>query len=212
MGLPWPYFQLPDVREALGMGPIFETQIQVHVPTILHFAVLTPEYTPERIRVGIMLPADMDLVLQQVQAARDPERAGMFPHLLSAIPQPTSNWGLLVAQPAWSPRAQVIVCELLAVDGRIFAVFAPASATREDLLWLADVPPGADINVVAGFDARPLRQRQEVRLLPGQCIIPMSHRRFYRLLCERWTVCLLPRTPGLTPRLFLALPAPIAMR
>ena len=170
MGLPWPYFHLPDVREALGMEPIFETQIQVHVPTTLHFAVLTPDYTPERIRVGIMLPADMDLVTRQVQAARDPERAGMFPHLLSAVPQPTSNWGLLVAQPAWSPRALVIVCDLLAVDGRIFAVHAPASATREDLLWLADVPPGADINVVAGFDARPLRQRQEVRLLPGQCI------------------------------------------
>ena len=79
MGLPWPYFQLPDVREALGMEPIFETQTQVHVPTILHFAILTPEYTPERLRVGVMLPADMDIVLQQVQAARDPERAGCSP-------------------------------------------------------------------------------------------------------------------------------------
>ena len=170
MGISWPYLRLDGLGSSSHVGPGLLLEVEVAAPIFLHFAILVPDYVPELVNIQARLPLGVTEVLQLVQAQRDPHMASLFPVLFPALPQTRPAWGLLLALPDWGVTAIVIIFDLLAVDGRLFATTAPGRASVATLLVLACVPPGTDYHVYTGFEGTPRAHDQTLTLLRGQCI------------------------------------------
>ena len=177
IGLPWPYLRNIHAHDSPDAMPAHAFEPAVAPPAAMHFAILVPEYSPEQICVNSALPITVNVMLRLVQQQREVFRAERFPFLIPAIPQPALQWGLLVAAPAWAPRATVVVLDLQALDGRLFAIHVPTVVPCWFLLQLARVPPGVEVHVIVGFDVTPVPRARDLHLIQGQCItIVPAHR------------------------------------
>ncbi|CAE7843562.1 unnamed protein product, partial [Symbiodinium necroappetens] len=116
------------------------------------------------------LPATCAQALACVQAARAGISAEAFPHLIAAVPQPASQWGLLVATPLWSPHERLLILDARAYNGALFAVQSPIFADRDAVLRLAGIPPENFVQVYSAMDRLFLVSGHEVRIFPGLCL------------------------------------------
>ena len=170
IGQAWPYMRSIDFHgpppDAAGAG--LDSMAQPLIE--MHFAIMVPDFQPERIWIRARPPLDMESTLILLQTQRDPVQAARFPFLMPAVPQPCPSWGLLIAAPVWGRRHAIVVFDLMRVDGRIFAISVPAAMRCRGLLQLAQLPPGLAVHVLIGFDAVPVPPERGLHLLQGQCI------------------------------------------
>ena len=171
-GIPWRYTPAARVTEQLQLAPPQRADEVGDFPPVLSlsFAVLVPGYVQENVVVQAILPTAEDVILPLVQAARDPNKQRLFPDLLPVLPQPSVQWGLVIALPLWNPQATVIAIDARSFDTRLFAVQSPDLVSRRAVLWLAGLPPEAPVNVWSSFEPEPLRDDVEYRVFPGQCL------------------------------------------
>ena len=78
-----------------------------------------------------------------------------------------STWAL----PRWYPTATVLCFNTAAIDGRIFAVFAPDRLDADDLCWLANLPSRLNYWVFVGGDDQPLPEGLQVHVVSGDQIL-----------------------------------------
>ncbi|CAE7817440.1 unnamed protein product [Symbiodinium sp. CCMP2592] len=117
-----------------------------------HFVVLVPGYLPESIQPTLELPATVHEVLSSVSQARSPAARDRFPLLAPAAPQPRLGSGVVLAFAEWQLQDNLICVDSSSLDGRIFAVSAPAYLTRHQLLALASVSERIGTLVFVGVD------------------------------------------------------------
>ncbi|CAE7500106.1 hypothetical protein AK812_SmicGene41735 [Symbiodinium microadriaticum] len=169
LGGDWPYIPadgwggiphniLQDVLEA----PLQATEMRR-----IAVRVLKPLYVPEKFGVWAQLPATPFELLRTVQEARDPTYARSFPSLRESFPQTVPGVCVVIATPEWLGFATIVCLDLLAIDGRLFAVQAPDYLGRQGALMLADLPPMADIHVYAGHEEAPMSDQAHTHIHAG---------------------------------------------
>ena len=146
LGFPWRYDRRPDDEwEDLlpprrpGVPDLSEEEDDA-VPTDIAVLVLTPAYSPERFTVNLLIPAQIEHFLSEVQAVRDVGSVATFPRLVPAWPQPDARWAVVLAAPAWGSHCCVVCLDLWDIDGRVFSVTLPARASHAELLAAAALP------------------------------------------------------------------------
>ena len=79
--MPWRYATPAHIAERLLLAPPQPADEAGDFPPVLSlsFAVLVPGYVQENVAVRTFVPADVDAVLQLVQAEREPDRQRRFP-------------------------------------------------------------------------------------------------------------------------------------
>ncbi|CAE7629604.1 unnamed protein product [Symbiodinium sp. CCMP2456] len=164
----WPAWRLQERLELMPPIPVFDDVIVA--PVVIPVAVLTPGYAAEHFSVEVFLPGDIRDVTLAVQAARGSRHVRRFPILLPALPQPSSEWLLFLAQPEWEPQAIVVVVDARVYDGRLWAIQAPQYVDHGSFLRLAGLPDGAQVTVHTSLDVGILLHFEETRLFPGQCL------------------------------------------
>ena len=172
LGMPWRYATPAHIAEQLLLAPPQPADEAGDFPAVmpLSFAVLAPGYVQENVVVRTFVPADVDAVLQLVQAEREPDRQRRFPMLLPALPQPSPQWGLVLALPLWDPQASIIIIDARSFDTRLFAVQSPVNVSRRVVLWLAGITQDTPVHVWSSFEPEPLHDDIEYRVFPGQCL------------------------------------------
>ncbi|OLQ13150.1 hypothetical protein AK812_SmicGene2866 [Symbiodinium microadriaticum] len=119
----------------------------VPAPTNLHFALLTPEYTPEYLSIPSELPVPLPRILVLIAHARDPGRKRIFPRLLPVRVQPALTYASVLALPDWDYEgvSVAIACDL--PQFRIFADIVPSHLVRDEVLRLAGLDEDAHVAV-----------------------------------------------------------------
>ena len=144
-------------------------------PVITHFAILTPGFTPERIRFLLDLPATLNEALRSIQALRSPDSVRRFSSLVPANPQPCPGSGVVLALPAWhtadNPSKVFLCLDTSRLDGRLFTRACPAYVSRRHLLHLASLPVAAAIQVHFGDDPTPLAQDAQYNVATGDTVV-----------------------------------------
>ena len=172
LGGRWPYFPLqhsPGAAPPLSEGSDDETYVTTS--RVVTFFILTPDFAPEKITVEVTFPAVTADILPLLQQARSPERQARFPHLATALPQSCTGIGMYAAAPHWNPDAVVVIFDLLAVDGRLYAAIAPAYVDRSILCDIADVPEAAALSFYVGISGEPLTGDAMAHLVLGIVVI-----------------------------------------
>ena len=139
LALPWPftpvYPLLPHVQDdSDSESPVH--RVAMHVG----FAVLKPDYAPEKTSVELDMPCTLAEAEEALQASRFTSGFLRYPHLIHVRPQPLQGLAVFVALPRWYPSATVLCLNTAAIDGRIFATFAPDRLDAAELCWLAQLP------------------------------------------------------------------------
>ena len=95
----------------------------------------------------------------------------IFPRLIAANPQPLVGEGVFLACPIWpadiADARRTICIDCSEIDGRVFAVLAPAYIERTDILELANLPRNLDYDVYAGPYADRLAPGSQCHLADG---------------------------------------------
>ncbi|CAE7621446.1 unnamed protein product [Symbiodinium sp. CCMP2592] len=131
------------------------------------FVVLVPGYLPEVVHVTLNLPATVPEVLSAVSQARDPAPRDRFPLLVPASPQPRLGSGAVIAFAEWQMQEHLICIDSSCLDGRVFAMSAPAYVTRQQVLALANVSERLGVSVYIGIDDLPLADDVYIHTRPG---------------------------------------------
>ncbi|CAE7236988.1 CFDP2 [Symbiodinium sp. KB8] len=137
------------------------------LPVHIQVLVVAPCYLAELHELSVHLPVRLPDFIKDVANLRRPVDARRFPGLVPVEPQLDPRFAVLVATPAW-PHAQCTICiDSRQLDGRYFAMNAPATVDYGSLCTLADIPvdqrvrifcrdvpwavePGTTINVADG--------------------------------------------------------------
>ena len=173
LGGRWPYFPLQPAPGA-ALPPLSDGSDEEAYATMTRtvvFVILTPDFTPERLSVEVAFPAVTADVLPLLQQARSPERQARFPYLAAALPQSCAGIGMYVAAPHWNPDAVVVIFDLLAVDGRLYAAITPSYVDRALLCDIADVPEAAALSFYVGISGEPLTGDAIAHLVQGIVVI-----------------------------------------
>ena len=168
-----PHFALPRDLARLLQDEETDDGFDDLVPqeVAITFAVLAPEYAPEFVTLVLPLPCtwrEAELLLPDARATIACLR---FPHVRPLAQQPIQGFALLLAAPRWDPEATVVCLNSVAIDGRIFATYAPAYVDLEGLRWLAALPAGIDYDVFVDGDDQPLVRGPEIHLTQGMQIV-----------------------------------------
>ncbi|CAE7767591.1 unnamed protein product, partial [Symbiodinium sp. CCMP2456] len=163
-GLP-PEDQSPLAEEHAGHAEDEESSgDQTWSPTFLLFV---PDMAPEVVKVTLEAPCSVDVALQAIADAADPERFRFFPQHFPVSPQPSQFWGSILALPAWASEEPVAVLDLLAVDGRCFATYLPNPFTRSQAVFAARLPAEYDVWVFAFEAFTPMLPRDRIDVVRG---------------------------------------------
>ncbi|CAE7680575.1 unnamed protein product, partial [Symbiodinium sp. CCMP2456] len=153
--------------------------------------ILKHDYTAENLTVAIGLPATEGEAIDAVQAARDPNMRELFPSLVPVLPQPYEGTAVFLAAPPWYTGYQRVCLDTTRFDRRLFTAFAPAYASRADLLFLANLHSVIEPDVWVGVDPTLLVGDLQVHMFPGilvwfmpSGIAPPSSTTLGRLLTE----------------------------
>ena len=173
VGAPWPYIPAwadPHWPRAWLEGDGSESEDSHQSVRWVRVVVLRPLYTPEEYRIEITFPATPEEVGRAVQAARPAQNIELFPHLIAAAPQPLAGVCTFVANPTWHGMALTVCLDVREAGARVFARQFPEYIDREQILALADMPPGVAVHVFVGFDDQPLEDGVHAHLFPAATI------------------------------------------
>ncbi|CAE7829122.1 unnamed protein product [Symbiodinium sp. CCMP2592] len=169
-GGPWPYLAADD-----PFAPQSENEGDEETDTIVEegecdftIFLLKVDYTPESVTVTLTSPAEIHQAIAAVQNTRDPVHARLFPTLHLCDPQPSQDFGVLVAVPGWVQHDVCVVFDLMEFDGRLFTAVAPLTATKTTLLQMCELDSTrADLYV--GSNHVPANE-EEIPLRIGLCL------------------------------------------
>ncbi|OLP92002.1 hypothetical protein AK812_SmicGene26233 [Symbiodinium microadriaticum] len=170
LAIPWPLAPLyafePEVQDADEDDDPMQP-IMMNISCV----ILKPEYVPERVNISLHMPCTLGEIMDALQASRSTPDFVRFPHLLHANPQPIRGLAVFVALPRWHPTATVICLNTAAIDGRIFATYAPDRLNVADLCWLADLPTQVNYVVYVAGDDQPLPPDLQVHIASGDHVV-----------------------------------------
>ena len=134
-----------------------------------HFWVLRVDCLPLQVTISLHPPATVDQATDAVAMALPHEVYLLYSRVVAVHPQPSAQWGLVLALPQWVGEESVIVCDLQKVDGRLFSMVIAFSTTREQLCSLVLVDPEA-VNIYAYGSATPLPPGAELFSQHAGCV------------------------------------------
>ena len=134
------------------------------------FVIHAPGYLPEEVRVVLPAPCAVLQALDEVDEERSEEPRHRFPNLVEVSPQPSREYGTLLALPSWLHRQTVIFFDCRYYNNTVFSATVASVLRREDLLVVAGIGSGAQVAVFLGGDPRALRAQQVVHLSTGDAI------------------------------------------
>ena len=170
LGIEWPFMPSDMAAWFLQDVPGEFNQNTPETSRSVQFAVLKPDYCPELVTLELPIPCTLREAEDALQTARATENFIRFPHVHAVFPQSLVGQALFVAAPRWSPQAVVVCLNTAAVDGRVFAVYAPAYAEYEELCEMAALPPQAGYHVFVGGDDQAMLPGTLAHLVPGMQI------------------------------------------
>ena len=133
------------------------------------FFILTPEYVPELVKVALEVGSSVREALREVDRLRDRHCRMRFPDLVAAEPQPSLDFAVCVATPAWTQDTFIAV-DALRLIGTLFCAFVQSDVDRETLLATAGFPSVPTIEVYVPGQQVPLQPRQRIQLASGDCV------------------------------------------
>ncbi|CAE7805203.1 Shprh [Symbiodinium sp. KB8] len=157
LGAPWRYNPPSDALFIIDDdGSEVDSEDEDESMPLLHFTIIAPGFTGERLVLSLSFPATVEDILTRIAAVRKPDIALHFPRLLPVRPQPVPGSGLLIAAPVWTDAAVpnlVTVCfDTSRVDGRIFAKAVPSYLHYQQILCIAGLQDLRHIAIFAGGD------------------------------------------------------------
>ncbi|CAE7285354.1 unnamed protein product, partial [Symbiodinium necroappetens] len=133
------------------------------------FVLLGQEYAPELVVVPLSPNADVDQVLEQVQARRDITCRERFGRIVPVHPQPSGAYALAVVQPPWSQEL-LVVFDCLRVTEAIYCWVASPAMTRAAILAVVGVPNTGEFEVYAPDSDLPMGPTDVCQLQTGSCV------------------------------------------
>ena len=158
-----PTFEVPIPELLVGNPPPEDMDVLV--------IVLAPEYRPEVFLFHFGCPAEVAQVLDVVRAARLEDHARRFPRLDVVCPQPSREYAILLATPAWLADTVPVLFDLRQFNGVVFSGLLASATTREALLSSAGLGSGANMQVYVPTQVEPLAHAQAVSLDAGACVL-----------------------------------------
>ena len=135
----------PEPDQALGLR---EPEL-IEVVTA-GFLVCSPRFPPEHVQLEASLPCDVDDILHSLSEARQDEVSLHFDCLLPAFPQPSSQFGVVLAIPEWAAAQYCVLIDARLLDNRLFAIIVPERLNRASILLHAGVTDAPDLQVYKG--------------------------------------------------------------
>ena len=172
LGFRWP--MAPELRAPPDFMVVDETDAEDNESDLslvqVVFVLLAPAHVAEHVDLQILVPQDVEPVLDLIDTCRRRDYQQSYPALCPVHPQPDARWGLVLMTPAWPTRTSTICIDMTLVDGRIFAAVVAASTDRFALLLLAGVSAAAELDVYVPGAQTPLDDNEEVSLPTGACV------------------------------------------
>ncbi|CAE7220796.1 unnamed protein product [Symbiodinium sp. CCMP2592] len=141
-------------------------------PAFIHgiFVVMTPDYKPDCQVLALRTPCALEFAIREVQSVRAQDDRRRFPRVFPAIPQPSREYAVLIAMPAWLDGLATVVFDCRQWSGKLFVGQVPSELTREDLLAAAGCGVGAWLFVATSTVDGVLYLGQTVRLFDGAVV------------------------------------------
>ena len=170
---------VPQAPRILGVGPgrLTTSSDDEVSPTDVakaRFLVLRYECTPDEVEIVFRTPMSVPAVLAEVAAALPDAVFSHYPLVAEVAPQPSSQWGLVLALPGWARDEPIVVFDAMRVDGRVFAASIGLVSSRQRLCAIAGLDPGS-VDVYAYGSAYPLAVDADLRLEVHRCIFFVPH-------------------------------------
>ena len=134
-----------------------------------HFWVLRVNCLPLQVTISLNPPATIEQATDAVALALPHEVYLLYSRVVAVHPQPSAQWGLVLALPQWAGEESVVVCDLQKVDGRLFSMAIAFSTTREQLCGLVQVDP-TEVHIYAYGSATPLPPGAELYSQHAGCV------------------------------------------
>ena len=138
------------------------------------FFLLAPDYAPERVVLQLEPVMSLRQCLRRLQSQRESLPRLRFPYVFPASPQPSLEFAVCLAVPAWD-ETRYIVLDCLRWNGTVACERAPDPVTREQLMAIAGIPAMASTEVYVPRVPVPLSIGQEVSLDAGSCVTFLPH-------------------------------------
>ena len=169
-GRPWPTLLADDEHAIANAACETSTDEGSGDGVVFTVGILIIEHDIESVQVRLEAPATIADLLGQLTLRRDQDKGRAFPLLQVVEPQPSDEFGLVIALPGWALQECAVCYDLTEVHGRLFVDIAPVSATREGLLNLAALSQGHEVDVYVGNSVEPLLEQTVADIRPGVCI------------------------------------------
>ena len=134
------------------------------------FYLLTPDYTPERLDLSVVLPQTVQEISDLVQVCRDAARKQLYPTLIEVVPQPDPGWGIMLAIPEWVRHRKVVCVDLSLYDGRIIAIASYTVIDTYHLCELVGLAAAAQVDVYVPGQLGPVPRGSAIVLATGMCV------------------------------------------
>ena len=153
--------------------------------------ILVPDRIPEQVDVVVSVDDGIQELLEVIAEARDHDQYLRFPHVVPAMPQPARHWGVLLAFPAWAVDEHLACADCRDLDGRLFAMDVPFSATKAQLCSLAGITQLDQVSLFAYGSRVPMTDDDEVEYVSAGTLVFSSR--------PHWASAGLPLRPSCGP-------------
>ena len=126
-----------DIPQFQVDRPVFVQQPNARVHREWHFLLLGPELSKEHVAVRLSVPCDVPTAAAVVNEAREEARRALYGLLIPVTPQPSDEYGTLIALPSGAGERCVVCFDSRECDHRIFCRMLPQRMNRESLLIAA---------------------------------------------------------------------------
>ena len=157
-------------------GPVFQVDRPGEAPQLtlppeaeVTFLIYVFEYVPEVVRVSLAFPSDFDRAIAAAQQGRGELARARFPHLTPVHPQPTEEFGVLIATAEWM-RDQYVFINLLGLNGTAFSAHISPAVDLASILAVAGIDPQLDVLVFVQDLPQPIQREDVVQMRTGYCI------------------------------------------
>ena len=165
-----------DIPQFQVDRPVFVQQPHARVHREWHFLLLGPELSKEHVAVRLSVPCDVPTAAAVVNEAR----RVLYGLLIPVTPQPSDEYGTLIALPSGAGERCVVCFDSRECDHRIFCRMLPQRMNRESLLIAAGFSASCMHGVYFGSSWVPLGPSQLVMLSQGVLISIVPTDRMFR--------------------------------